>query len=286
MKCVVCRGTLQRLGVREGATYTTCSLCQTVQLYPIPPEEELDRLYRDVYSAEGHYHRNAETHGAARRRVCEQVARIVTSLHADDDPRIIVDLGSGWGTLVSVLTERGLPIVGYELSESMCDYATESGLAVRNGGLEALETDTALRGSLRTIVTMAVFEHLPDQTGTLRRLAELLPHDGAIVIQAPTAGIPRVLGRALGGFGELPSFFGSLAPPWHVCLPTPKSIRYQADQCGLKVTSIQPSLSGRDKGWRRVLQALNESVARLGHHSFGENWPLAMGHVFVLRPLP
>jgi hypothetical protein len=67
-------------------------------------------------------------------------------------------------------------------------------------------------------------------------------------------------------------------------LPTPKSLRIQAASCGLTVSSVTASLSGRRSDWRRFLQAANEMLGVTGHSLFGERWPLSMAHLFVLRP--
>jgi hypothetical protein len=282
--CTVCNGRLGLLGRREQWTYAACAECGAVQLVPQPEESELGELYRDQYHHGGHYHEDPESLLKERGRVIDQVADTVAAIGIN---RTVVEIGAGWCGLGRVLTGRGFEYVGLEPNRDMADYGRSKGLDVRPGGIEVLEANPSLAANLGVIVTMAVYEHLLDQCGMLRRMASLLPADGAIVLQAPTAGFPRAVGEVLRRIApqrQLPSVFGSLAPPWHVCLPTPKSLRIQAASCGLTVSSVTASLSGRRSDWRRFLQAANEMLGVTGHSLFGERWPLSMAHLFVLRP--
>ena len=287
MTCVVCAGSLRKLGRRGSSTYAYCRRCGSVQLTPMPGVEEIRRLYKHHYHKAGHYNPDPEEHRKERWRVCRQVSRLVAEVHGPDQDRMVVDVGAGWGTLGLALRDLGIPYMALDLSRAMVDHMTKKGLTALQGDIDLLERDPSLAGRVKTFVTMAVHEHLPDQTEILRRLAALVPSDGGIVIQCPTAGIARIGGRILRAIAparELPSFFGSLTPPWHVCLPTIESIRIQAGQCGLDVQVAVPSRSGRTRDWRRLLQTINEWVAFGGYFLVGERWPLSMGGVFSLRP--
>ena len=284
--CLACSGPLKLLGIEGGGRYAWCVDCGAVQLHPVPDPEGLHELYRSAYADAGHYYGDASAHEAELGRVCRQVAGLVLAQHTAADPRFVVEVGAGWGTLTRLLAEAGVPVVALEPSAALARSARERGLPVREGDLAVVERDTDLAGRVRAFVSMAVYEHLADQGDHLRRLAALLPGDGAVVLQCPTAGIPRLVGRALRRVAparELPSLGGSLAAPWHVCLPTPLSMSAQARAAGLVVTAVEPSLSGRRSDWRRILQAGNEWVARVGHALAGPRWPLSTGHVFVLR---
>ncbi len=283
--CMVCAGPLETLGPKDGGTYAACGACGAVQLVPVPDPAELDELYRSSYHDDGHYHQDPDEHLAQRRRVCEQVADVASA--ALPEGRAVVEIGAGWGNLGVVLAERGVPWVGLEPNPVLVEAGRSRGVDLREGDLAALEADAALRAEVGVLVSMAVYEHLARPGEELARMAALLPPGGAVVIQAPTAGIPRVGGRwarRLRPGRELPGFFGSLAAPWHVCLPTPRSLAVQAGRCGLEVRAVHVSRSGRAPDARRVLQAANEWVGRGGRALFGPGWPLAMAHVFVLGP--
>jgi len=290
IRCVVCEGSLHDLGQRASFVYAACDSCGSVQLVPLPDESELERLYREEYHAAGHYDADPELSVRNRRRICRFVARRLAALYPKEDTRLVVELGAGWGTLGLALGEVGIPYLGLEPSEVMCAHAAGLGLQMINGGIERLEQDSELRSRIRAIVTMSVYEHLTDQVGVLRRMASLLPQDGAILIQAPTASLPRMVGRLMHRVipnRELPSLLGFFAPPWHVCLPTPTGLRLQANRADLVLEAVDASPTGRYADWgRRSLQVLQEAVGRGGHRLLGERWPLSTAHVFLLRPKP
>lgn len=283
MPCIACGTQLRLLGNRGDHRYLVCRRCKAIQLDPMPSPDELAALYASTYADAGHYHADAAAHRAARMRVCQQILEMVRRVHPPSDSRLVVDLGAGWGTLVATLREAGHSVLGIEPSETMASHARSLGQPVVTGDLNDIEASVQGEGEVRTVVMMAVYEHLVDQEEVLRRLRRLLPRDGSLIIQCPTSGIPRALGPLFRPFG-LPAFFGTLAPPWHVAIPSPDSLRLQAERAGLTVETVLPSRSGRDPGWKRFLQAANEWTARAGHRLTGERWPMAMGHLFLLRP--
>lgn len=282
--CMVCGSGLEALGRRGGGTYAWCRACGSVQLVPVPDPNELAAAYRSSYHEAGHYLGDPDAHLRERWRVCKQLGDVTRRwLPAG---RGVVELGAGWGSLGVILAERGIPYVGFEPNPVLAGAASHRGVDVRIGDLSTLERDRPLQERLGVIALMSVYEHFARPSSELARLAAILPNDGALVVQVPTAGIPRTVGRWLRRLlpgRELPSFFGSLAPPWHVYLPTPRSLALQAEACRLQVREIQVSRSGRSPGARRLLQATNEVLGRGGHALFGPGWPFAMAHVFVLQ---
>ncbi len=281
------QGSLLPLGRRKGSAYAYCFQCGSVQLVPLPTKEKLARLYREEYHESGHYHLAAEANEKQRRHLNSRIASLIASLHPSTDRRLVVELGTGWGSLGLEIIGRGLSYLGLEPSTTMCQAAKERGLDVRQGSLETLESDSALQGRVRTFVTLSVYEHLVDQTDALRRMAAVLPPEGRIVIQCPTASVPRIVGRwqrRLAPRRELPSLLGIFAPPWHVCMPSIQGVRLQAARTGLVVERVLASPSGRNSRLSvRLAQILQETVARSGHRLFGEGWPISACHIFVLR---
>lgn len=281
-ECVACRAGLAPLGEVRGGRYAFCCRCGTVQLEQPPGALELAELYARDYRRSGHYTTDPERHFARRAPVFRQVAALVEKLHPAGDPRPVVELGCGWGGLGLELRERGIPWLGLELAADAVAYARGRGLEVVRGELADLPSVAA-----RTYALVAVLEHLPAPESTLREIRTRLPPDGAIVLQVPTAGIPRVVGRLLSRLRpgrRLPEFFGSLAAPWHLWLPSPAGLRALAERVGLVVESVAPCRSGRDHGPRRHVQRLNDVVGTAGFRLLGERWPFVMAHLFVLRP--
>lgn len=284
-RCLACGEALAALGTVPGGSYGWCRACGSVSLLDRPSPERLAELYRDAYLRSGHYADQGERHLHSRRRVFAQVAAELARGRTPGDPRQIVEIGAGWGGLAAELGRRGLPHRAFEPNPELAEWARHRGIAVETGDLATCELGPP--AGIEAIVLVAVFEHLADPLGALRRMAELLPDDGRVLLQMPTAGLPRAVGRQLRRFGgarrHLPSFFGTLAAPWHVLLVSPAGIRLLAASAGFEVVRIQPSLSGRDGGARALLQLANELVARVGCALAGENWPLVQAHLFTLR---
>jgi hypothetical protein len=249
-----------------------------------PDADELARLYREDYHRSGHLRGDPSAQRIERRRVVEQVAGVVASTRGRSERGLVVELGAGWGGLGEELTRRGLPYLGIEPNEEMAAHARSRGLRVVTGDVDRLEEATSGE-AVHTFVSTAVFEHLRHPSDVLRRQAALLEPAGAIVIQAPVAGLPRTVGRLISLLSpgrELPELFGCLAPPWHVLLPTPRSMRTQASACGLRLERVLASRSGRRRDARRWLQLASEKVGQAGHAVFGERWPLTVAHIYVL----
>lgn len=138
------------------------------------------------------------------------------------------------------LKELGVHYLGLEHSRIMSSDATRRGIDVRQGGLAIVERNPELANQVQVFVLIAMFEHLADPGATLRRIARILPPDGALVIQCPTAGIPRMVGKFLRTIAPavgLPSIFGSLAPPWHVCPTCPRQTECEQARGGSGLSS-------------------------------------------------
>lgn len=283
MKCHVCGGPLERLGDRPGGSYALCGGCRSVVLLDPPSAEELDRLYREEYRSSDHWCGEPAADTTRRAPVDRFLRDIIRSLHPEEDPRLVVEIGAAWGALGRMLTEAGIPYVGFELSEEMAAHGRSTGVDLRTGDLAAVPDDM----EARTIVLIAVYEHLRDQQGTLESLRAKLPDDGAIVMLVPTPGIPRLVGRtmrALGMSHRLPSLAGMLAAPWHLSLTSLEGLRTQAARADLRVEQVRPAPSGDDRGVAGGLQKTANLVATIGHATFGERWPLVLSHLVVLRP--
>jgi SAM-dependent methyltransferase len=281
--CLACGQALAPLGAVAGGTYGWCAACGSVALLDRPSSARLAELYRDAYPRSGHYGGEGARHLRARQRVFSQVADELVRDRPPGENRQVIELGAGWGGLAAELARRQVPYRGFEPNPELAAWARERGLAVETGELATFEPGAP--EGLESIVLVAVFEHLADPEAALRRFARLLPVDGRIVLQVPTAGIPRFVGRILRRFGrrDLPGFFGTLAAPWHLLLVSPAGMRRLAERTGLELVRVRPSLSGRDGGLRSLMQLTNELVARAGCALFGERWPLVQAHLFTLR---
>ena len=280
--CWVCRHRLDFFGPREGYRYFVCSQCQTLQLFPFPSPAELATLYRSKYLVENENERSISPERWQKASLPYQDAILdMVRRHRVRGP--LLDFGAGYGFLVDKLEGNGIPAVGLEISEGKLAYCREQSVNVLRGGMDELDR---MKGKYAGVVMIAVFEHLSDHRGFLRRLHDCLPPEGVFISLHPTAQIYRYLGDLL-RMGrrrkELPSLAGSFAAPWHTTFISVSGMRQLAAETGFTVEDIQPAPQGRLGGTLGLMQVTLEAINRPGWKLLGERWPLVTSHVFLLR---
>jgi len=103
--------------------------------------------------------------------------------------RRVLDVGCGAGALGAALREeRGIEVMGLELSPAAAARARERLDAVVEADLDALEELPFERGSFDAMVFGDVLEHLRDPHRLLRALRPWLADDGALVCSIPNVG--------------------------------------------------------------------------------------------------
>jgi methionine biosynthesis protein MetW len=103
--------------------------------------------------------------------------------------RRVLDVGCGAGALGAALREeRGIEVMGLELSADAAARARERLDAVIVADLDALDDLPFERGSFDAMVFGDVLEHLRDPHRLLRTLRPWLADDGALVCSIPNVG--------------------------------------------------------------------------------------------------
>jgi methionine biosynthesis protein MetW len=106
-----------------------------------------------------------------------------------EEARRVLDVGCGAGALGAALREeRGIEVVGLELSADAAVRARERLDAVVEADLDDLEELPFERGSFDAMVFGDVLEHLHDPHRLLRVLRPWLADDGVIVASIPNVG--------------------------------------------------------------------------------------------------
>jgi O-antigen biosynthesis protein len=101
----------------------------------------------------------------------------------------VLDVGCGAGALGAALREeRGVEVMGLELSPDAAARARERLDAVVEADLDALDDLPFERGSFDAMVFGDVLEHLRDPHRLLRALRPWLADDGALVLSVPNVG--------------------------------------------------------------------------------------------------
>ena len=105
------------------------------------------------------------------------------------EARRVLDVGCGAGALGAALREeRGIEVMGLELSPDAAARARERLDAVVEADLDALDDLPFERGSFDAMVFGDVLEHLRDPHRLLRVLRPWLADDGALVCSIPNVG--------------------------------------------------------------------------------------------------
>ena len=281
--CTVCHGELALFGPRLDYEYHICTSCKTLQLFPMPDEQQLETAYAQQYATAGQTEEFSDPNHW--RSVGDPYRKDI--LRALVDHKItgsLVEFGAGWGHLCEMLIGNGFTCRGVELSPQMAAYGQKNGLPIFTGGFELIQQPAFQ--DVSAIVMCAVFEHLSNHHEWMQRFNRRLPMGGALVTLHPTAACYTLLGK-LFRFGdrhkELPELHGSFTPPWHTALFSLKAMEIIAEQHGFQVVDIRPASQGRLGGLIGFVQRCLGLSNRIGWFVFGRHWPLVTTHVFVLR---
>ena len=171
--------------------YARCPSCGTLVLREWPDTRLTEVADQgELYSKDYYLKRLPEQYGypdlpsRARNDLSERALHwLKTLLRYRLPPADVLELGSGHGGFVALLTEAGYQARGLELSPWLVAWSQHIfQIPVLQGPLE--QQDLPAR-SLDAVVLMDVLEHLPDPEGTLRQAADLLRPQGFFLIQTP-----------------------------------------------------------------------------------------------------
>lgn len=278
-KCIACSGNLRFFGKKIGYDYMQCDTCKTVQLFPLPSVEQVEKAYAGDYADAGHYPLADDAI-----RESKPFSQALANLSETFAPKgTVLDFGCGYGGLSSELAARNRDYLGVDLSVPMVEYCNAHGLNARNASI-----NTLLAGETRfsAIAMNAVLEHLTEPEQVFSSLRELLVPGGCIFSSSVTGPFPTFFGKwlmRLKGGDELPTMRKIFVPPWHVCFYTPAGMRALAPRCGLRLEKVIPISFGAMPGVLGLLRPVASAAGSIGFHLLSENWPLSASHIFCLR---
>ncbi|MBI5797806.1 class I SAM-dependent methyltransferase [Candidatus Woesearchaeota archaeon] len=184
-----------------------------------------------------------------------------------------MDIGCATGVFLDMAKKEGYDVVGVDISEFACSYATENfGIETKKGKLE----DLHLPDKSFDIITMwDVVEHVPDPHTFLHEVYRILKDDGLIFIL--TVNDSSLMGWIANGiyrgtFKLVPQFTRMIHPIHHNYHFKQKHLKQYLDMAGFQIAWKQKSempvenIEGGKfiKGTAQILYAVSE-LSNLQH---------------------
>ncbi|MEK7407053.1 MAG: class I SAM-dependent methyltransferase [Acidobacteriota bacterium] len=171
---------------REKFEVVECRSCGLLRLHPWPSPEQLRRYYPAGYWFASESNAADRLEEAWRRLVlCDHVEFVWRALGAAGEAGLVLDAGCGGGLFLRLLRERGLAVMGLDVSPAA------AAIAWRRNGVPAacgtLESAPLPPGSCAAVTMFHLLEHLADPQRHLESAHALLRPRGRLIVQAPNA---------------------------------------------------------------------------------------------------
>lgn len=279
--CIACANKLLFFGRRCEYTYYICRGCKSIQLFPLPTQQELESLYSNSNYASEAYDNGDPV---IKRMACKPYYdHLINILRAYNVKGLVIDYGCGWGGLTETLLTNGFSALGFELAKSEVEDCQRRGLPVEYADSVDL---LKYKGVVKAIVLSAVFEHFVDHDSFLQNVYNALDDDGIFVSLQPTATFARLFGDlprlGLRFFPLLP-YFSVFEVPWHTSLFSIKGMTELVERNGFEILEIRKAPQGSIPGVWGLVQSMLGLVNVFGWILFKTHWPLVIAHTFVLR---
>lgn len=268
--CLLCGGRsftpLLRSQALLAVRFGRCGACSLLQMRAMPSDAELYDFYQayDVVGERDPYFRALWEPDALETDEGREIrARAQRLLALQPRPRRVLEVGSGHGLFVKVLTDAGVHAAGVELSARAAEKSRRvHGVEVHTGTLDSLPA-----APFDAIAMWDLLEHVPDPGRLIEQAAARLEPGGVLIIETPdeAALLDRVvitLGR-LGISWPADHFYGL----HHLVLFRRATLRRLLEARGLRVVAMQGAStrvsrifggrSVRDRAARLFLGGLN-----------------------------
>lgn len=155
-----------------------CSSCRHIQVGVPPTEEQLRDFYTGIYSAQRKSYMGKRYMQIMRRRASAHLRYCYASI-----PKFcnkLLDIGCGYGALVSLATQRGINALGLEYDQLAIEYGARHHIAIRkiNSEQDIVKEIAAFGPAL--IVMSHALEHFRDPEQILQAC-----HESLIFIEVP-----------------------------------------------------------------------------------------------------
>ena len=197
-----------RFGIEGAYEARRCSGCGLEALHPVPPPQELKRLYESYYNFGG---REQSLYAGIREWFFRSgIHRLWAALDGDicfytrAGSGRLLDVGCNEGRGLKIYSHNGYQVEGLELNESAAAVAREAGFAVHTD----LLADFQPSAPFDVAVLSNVLEHSLDPVEMLRDVRRVLRPGGQVWISCPNSR--SWLRSAFGGY------WINWHPPFHI----------------------------------------------------------------------
>jgi SAM-dependent methyltransferase len=208
--CPVCASNKAHIAAEHrGLRVARCEECGHGYVWPVPPADFLDAIYRDPSyyqgAAESIGFHDYESLAPARSRM---FARHLARIEADVEKGRLLDVGCATGDFLKVARARGWQVLGADPSAARAQVEA-AGIALVGTNVHDVDVEA---GSLDAITFWDVLEHVTDPLADLTQARKLLKPGGVLALTVPDSAnlLARVSGRRWFGYktaGEHLQFF-------------------------------------------------------------------------------
>jgi SAM-dependent methyltransferase len=210
---------------QEKFNLVRCLNCTIIFTNPRPSQSELKLYYPPSYYGE----LGKRFHPAIEKFV--NIFRIRLAYRIDaffPNHGRILEIGSGRGTLLHEMANKGWTAIGTEYSENLADWVEDS-IGVRVFPTPELKDCCFPDDHFDVVLCYHVLEHLPDPIGTLKEIHRIVQPNGLLVTAVPNIG-------GLTARLTKNHWFG-IDVPRHLFHFTPESLKCALTQNGFKIIS-------------------------------------------------
>jgi 2-polyprenyl-3-methyl-5-hydroxy-6-metoxy-1,4-benzoquinol methylase len=233
VNCNLCGGNNDAEVYNDGQIRVVmCNDCSLVYLNPRPSQEEYKKYYNKDYQRKRHHfteYSQIIEKIEKKNSYAKKETRAKDFLKYLNENSRVLEIGSGWGTMLKVIRDRfNCQVLGIEISELAAQVAKKYySLDVRHQMFEEyLEENYGEKFNL--ILMVHVLEHFSDPNFILKRVVEILSDDGYLYIAVPNLAAPD---EPLDGFFRME----------HCYYFTLLTLNNLLKKCGLKIIEIKIS---------------------------------------------
>jgi SAM-dependent methyltransferase len=180
----------------------------------------------------------------------------------------LLDIGSGYGHFMSLMSDLGWSTVGIEPAKTPATKALGNGLKVYNSFLEDVELGEK---EFDAISLWWVLEHVQDPETFLKHVAKLMKPDGILISRVPNISfilflnklsfLNSILNPLINPVSNKSCFFDILSPPYHLWGYTRESMKTLLEKNGFY--DIEFILGGRIRIQNPVRDILESALYSL-----------------------